>query len=81
MKKWISLIPILLFFGCAEVQSIATRVVTDPNVIAAAKVAGTAAIKTATYGNPEIAAVVTAGTAMLVAIGALVKSFDKEEKE
>lgn len=77
MKKFWSIAPIILFCGCAEVQEVATKVVTDPNVIAAVKTAGAVAIQSATYSNPEIAAVATAGVALATAVGALVKAFKK----
>lgn len=77
--KWISIIPIILFCGCAEVQEVATTVVSDPNVVEAVKATGQAAVTAVGVSYPEVAVVVTAGIALAEAIKALAKK-QKEAK-
>ena len=85
MKKFLLTLPVILLCGCAEVQEVATKVITDPNVIAATTAVATAAVATveaaktaALITNPEIAACVVAGTALLTAVGALIKKSKKQ---
>ena len=71
--KFYSLLPLVLFCGCAEVGQVATAVITDPNVIALAKATGEAVKTAAVMSNPEIAAIAVAGAALVTAISALMK--------
>jgi hypothetical protein len=73
MNKFMSIIPIMLLCGCAEVGQIATKVITDPNVIALAKATGEAVKTAAVMSNPEIAAIAVAGAALVTAVSALLK--------
>jgi hypothetical protein len=73
MKKFLSILPVALFCGCAEVQEVATKVISDPNVIALAKATGEAVKTVAIMSNPEIAAIAVAGAALVTAISALMK--------
>jgi len=73
MKKFLSILPIALFCGCAEVQEVATKVISDPNVIALAKATAEAAKTAVVMSNPEIAAIAVAGAALVTAVSALMK--------
>jgi uncharacterized lipoprotein YajG len=77
----ISLISSLMVFtGCATVQEAVKVVATDPNTHQAAVSLGSAAAQAVAMSNPELAAIVTSGIAVVSAVTALAKAYKKVKK-
>jgi hypothetical protein len=68
MKYVYLLCSLFCLAGCADVSKVATAVVTDPATVAAANVLVSTATSAAALSNPEIAAMVAAGAALVGAV-------------